>query len=288
MIIGISGLIYDNAGNKGNAGAGKDTVADILIKDFGYVRVAFADVMKRFAQEIYQFSDEQLWGPSEKRNAPDPRYRRTPLHIESRDFDEAPTFWDRINQVEKPPSLHEAAVQEVKDICDQEAFSHLGFTDGAYLTPRHCLMTLGTEWGREMCWEDTWAQYAMNMAKRLLEWPDRHWYDPKFGLVDRYVLDTQTNAHYTRPGWHPIQGVCFSDLRFKNEFMTIRRNGGAVVRVKRPVQSIVLGSDHQSENDLNNVPDGRFDYVIDNTGTLDDLVASVKGMVEMFKERGAR
>lgn len=278
LLVGISGLVYDNAGNKGNAGAGKDAVADILIKDFKYTRVAFADPMKRFVQEVYQFSDEQLWGPSEKRNAPDPRYRRTPMRVESKHIEDAPTFWDRINGVEKPPRLHEVVSQEIKDITDQEVFDTI---DGAYLTPRHALDQLEEKWGRS-CWPDTWAHYAMTMAQKVLENPDRNWYDPKLGLVDRYV-NTQ-DGWQTREGWYRIQGVCFSDLRFKNEFLTIRRNSGIVVRVKRPVRSVVLGSGHQSENDLNDVPDHRFDYVIENTGSLDDLANHVKTMVETFSK----
>lgn len=66
MIIGICG----------QAGSGKDTAADFLVKHAGFVKVAFADPMKRICQDVYDFTDEQLWGPSEKRNAPDPRYIR--------------------------------------------------------------------------------------------------------------------------------------------------------------------------------------------------------------------
>jgi hypothetical protein len=38
--------------------------------------VAFADPLKRIIKEIYDFSDDQLWGPSQNRNAPDYRYPR--------------------------------------------------------------------------------------------------------------------------------------------------------------------------------------------------------------------
>ena len=68
MIIGLTG--------RPPAGSGKDTVADRLCDLHGFVRVALADPMKRFCQDIFDFSDEQLWGPSDKRNEPDPRYPR--------------------------------------------------------------------------------------------------------------------------------------------------------------------------------------------------------------------
>ncbi len=63
MIIGITG----------KAGAGKDTVADLLVREHGFVKVALADPMKRFCKEVLGFTTEQLWGPSEMRNAPDTR-----------------------------------------------------------------------------------------------------------------------------------------------------------------------------------------------------------------------
>lgn len=66
---GIVGLL-------GLAGSGKDTVADLLVQEHGFAKLAFADPLKRICREVFDFSDEQLWGPSEKRNAPDPRYPR--------------------------------------------------------------------------------------------------------------------------------------------------------------------------------------------------------------------
>lgn len=65
-------------GIMGKMGAGKDTVADVLVRDHGFVKLGLADPLKRICREVYDFSEEQLWGPSEKRNAPDPRYFRGP------------------------------------------------------------------------------------------------------------------------------------------------------------------------------------------------------------------
>lgn len=61
-------------GLTGRAGSGKDTIADILVSRHGFKKIALADPMKRFCREIFGFTDEQLWGPSEKRNEPDPRW----------------------------------------------------------------------------------------------------------------------------------------------------------------------------------------------------------------------
>ncbi len=54
----------------GRAGSGKNTAAQML----GAHEISFAEPMKRFCQEVFAFSDSQVWGPSEERNRPDPRY----------------------------------------------------------------------------------------------------------------------------------------------------------------------------------------------------------------------
>jgi hypothetical protein len=61
----------------GDAGSGKDTAAGILVLR-GFCRVAFADVLKRFCQEVFGFSNEALWGPSELRNAPSGHFGAVP------------------------------------------------------------------------------------------------------------------------------------------------------------------------------------------------------------------
>lgn len=58
----------------GLAGSGKDTVAKLLCERHGFVQVAFADMLKRILADVYGFTNEQLWGPSDKRNEQDERY----------------------------------------------------------------------------------------------------------------------------------------------------------------------------------------------------------------------
>jgi hypothetical protein len=59
-------------GLTGHAGVGKDAVASFM----GGRRFSFAEPLKRFVQEVFAFSDDQVWGASQHRNAPDPRYPR--------------------------------------------------------------------------------------------------------------------------------------------------------------------------------------------------------------------
>lgn len=66
MIIGVSGF----------AGSGKDTVADGICKDPLFVKLALADGIKRINREVFDWSRDQLWGPSALRSVPDERYPR--------------------------------------------------------------------------------------------------------------------------------------------------------------------------------------------------------------------
>lgn len=76
MIIGVSGF----------SGSGKDTVADEICRDpwilgetnrgSWFVKLAMADGIKRICHDVFDWSYEQLWGPSATRNIPDKRYPR--------------------------------------------------------------------------------------------------------------------------------------------------------------------------------------------------------------------
>lgn len=49
-------------GVMGRKSAGKDTIAEHLIEEYGFVRYAFADPIKKACQIIFGFTDEQCWG----------------------------------------------------------------------------------------------------------------------------------------------------------------------------------------------------------------------------------
>lgn len=233
MIIGISG----------KAGSGKDTLADTLVDDHGFVKVALADPMKRFCMEVFDFTEEQLWGPSEKRNAIDQRYRRWP--------NEETQLFQRARE-----DLLAATDQEVLDL------------DGPWLTPRYALQQLGTEWGRD-CYPDVWVDYALRVAKKLLF--GGHRYSATKGLVEddyerfRYDRDFVPTA--------PPKGVIIPDIRFINELAAVKKLG-KVVRVKRGPGWGPSGAraKHKSETEQDGIHDNEFHFVFENNGALDDLL----------------
>lgn len=64
----------------GEAGSGKSSAARGLIYRLRYQRVSIAEPLKILVQGLFQFGDEQVFGSSDERNAPDLRYPRGQGH----------------------------------------------------------------------------------------------------------------------------------------------------------------------------------------------------------------
>ena len=154
------------------------------------------------------------------------------------------------------------AWREVPDAFWSERF-------GRPFSPREALQLLGTEAGRNVFHENIWVISLLNRAKG--------------------------------------RDVVVTDVRFRNEIDHIKENGGVVVRVKRgpepiwyetaktenlthPHQHYILYDDektmqqkyphvHKSEWDWVGC---KFDYVIENNGTLQDLSNQVDNMLIQF------
>lgn len=248
MIIGLSGL----------AGSGKDAAADVLINEFNFARIALADPMKRFLSELFQFTDVQLYGPSEERNKPDKRYPR----FDEKFLDSRVAEW---HKEEWHDELEGVPINEYMGLTRDEYAMYVEHGN-VYLTPRLCLQMFGTNWGRT-CYLDIWAEYAVRIAKVLLDGKTICTYDQRTGL-----------SFLTENKSMPKQGVVISDLRYKSEILKIKSAGGKIVRIKRGTTLSGDYAQHSSETEQLTIPDEEFDYIIDNMGTLDDLKNSVRKM----------
>lgn len=257
MIIAISGLAVDPQGNKGSAGSGKSHVALHLVEKHGFVELAFADEMKRTLRRLLGFSVEQLWGPSAKRNEPDSRY--------SLSSSNAFNCWPRVcsdcgaTYVDTVcGTRYKGVLVEERGVCpecDSGRWHGQRSCRDPYLqeklTPRYALQTLG-EWGRS-CYPRIWADPTLAMANELLN-PT----GAKMPLYERTVGILYED-------WHPskiTEHILISDVRYQDELVCVRENGGVAVRVVRPVPKLSISNEHKSENDLNEVPDSAFDHVI--------------------------
>lgn len=108
-------------------------------------------------------------------------------------------------------------------------------------TPRHAMVTLGTEWGRDLIGPDFWTSAWAASAERAISAGAR--------------------------------GIVADDVRFANEVATIRSAGGAVVRLTGRA-GVAARSGHSSEAGAFEV-----DAELNNSGTLEDLERLADGVV---------
>lgn len=83
-------------GLTGRQRSGKDTIGKHLINDHGFIRVAFADILKEACKIIFGFSDEQVYGDDLK-EVEDEYWKHTPREILQRVGSEL--FRDKLSEV---------------------------------------------------------------------------------------------------------------------------------------------------------------------------------------------
>jgi hypothetical protein len=268
----------------GQSRSGKDTVADHLVSNHHYVKIALADPIKRLGREVFGFTDKQLWGPSEYRNELDKRYdyycrvrlggtfnAKTHLSKVEHECDlgwlAAAEALQKHAQEWLDTVLPEADVQSLFDW-----FAAMG-NDHPRISPRVMLQHLGTEWGRYVADEDIWVNVMLRAASEILRGQQ---YDRRVGLT----------------GFDPRQassiGVVVSDVRFLNEMEAIRNAGGKLIRVVRPAtdknatKTGIVG--HASEAEQKAFQDDDFDVVLRNQQTVEVLLQMVDVVVTNWRD----
>ena len=239
----------------GNAGAGKDTVAEMLARATQGALIAQATPIKLFAQKVFGFSDESLFGPSDARNIPDPRY--------DLNTDQGPMSWadvyqsmdewandfaqmhlGHLNPVEYQNAAvtmakwfgdlmreHGLVLQKTEEGGDLLIISRL---DGPVLTPRRVLQTFGTEFGRAV---DTflWTNLALKTCEQA--------------LIENHSM------------------AIITDGRFRSEILAVKKVGGQVVKIVTSSDGNKLNG-HASETELDTIPDTWFDVILKNDKSL--------------------
>ena len=113
-------------------------------------------------------------------------------------------------------------------------------------TPRSLLQKIGTDLFRNQLHPNTWVSSAF--------------------------------ANYLNNAW------IFTDVRFPNELEAIKKRKGLTIRVNRGLVErtgkMIQGPEHISETALD---DAKFDYVIENNGTIEELIEQVKKI--LIKEK---
>lgn len=167
------------------------------------------------------------------------------------------------------------------------------------ITPRLLLQILGTQSGRDLIHPNIWVNSLMSEYKES----------------EDYI----GNGGHTAYPTHSYPKWIVTDMRFSNELEAIKSRGGITIRVNRPFyyrfseeESMHIWSEdleetkkvykingnkskedsykiytedlnsnsHESETALDNV---EFDYVIENNGTIDELIEKVRNILLIEK-----
>ena len=185
-----------------------------------------------------------------------------------------PSFGGLVNYLDNNLS------EEDKKICDAR-----------YLvkpTSRMLLQLLGTECGRNIIHPNIWVNALMSEY-------DEGWRDE---LSNYDSAEEWWNSPESINGLNPynINDWIITDMRFPNELKAVKSRGGITIRVNSNFKhggngaSVYKGPskgnrkvepvEHESETALDST---EFDYVIDNNGTIEELIEKVKEI--LIKER---
>jgi dephospho-CoA kinase len=115
---------------------------------------------------------------------------------------------------------------------------------------RKFLQWIGTEWGRNID-KDIWVKLFLEDIKN----------DEKNGVKNFFC----------------------SDVRFLNEFEALKKNGWICVKLVRRIENderIGSGNEtHISEYELDSLPDDKWDFTIENNGSLEDLKKKLDNII---------
>lgn len=236
-------------GIAGQAGSGKDTAASWIANNYGAITIAQADPLKRFTKDVFGFTENQLWGPSELRN--------TPVDLTDQcakimaNFNSNAENW--IEEV-LPDNDQEAALESIQDWFNET----LAIITEEPISCRKILQTLGTQWGRGQG-PSMWVNYAIEMSMALLE-----------GGLAYSRTEGPVDADTSGPSF-----VVVTDLRFRNEILTIKSLNGVALKIDRRTNKDVIETagikNHASESELASIPGHFFNRTIDNNGPLESL-----------------
>ena len=222
----------DIVGLCGNAGSGKDTAAHFL-KVYGYKHMSFAWHIKTFVQKVFAMSDDQIWGPSEFRNALDPRAWGHSVSAE---------FWS--DSLRRYDYFVEDFLEslELKAVSKEDAgralmkWFYVTKNNYPQPSPRILLQTLGTEWGRTVdpdLWVNTTLKETARHQKVVIS-------DVRFENEARAIIAAGGRV-----------------VRIFRESDTLATTVGI--------------ENHVSETQQNSIPNELFSVTINNTGTLLDM-----------------
>lgn len=253
----------------GNAGSGKDTVADILTEKLNAQKIALADPVKRIVKEVFGFSKTSLWGESSLRNIAQ-QDLSTPEALNEAEYESKHNFHlAKLVSSLFPLKEHQ---KEFYDNLSSEIFPeiHQYYTNN--LSPRVALQLIGTDLCRRIS-NDVWVYEAQKTVHSLLGGGSM--YSPYDGVL------------YTDPSIFS-QMVIISDARFLNEIIGFKQSGAKILKVKAKHELKTVGIEgHPSETQAAAIPDIWCDFIIENDkfAGIESLVKQVDLLVKTYEPK---
>jgi hypothetical protein len=243
----------------GKAGSGKDTVAGYIAENYNGVCVAQADPMKRFVKGLVGFTDHQLWGPSEARNAAVPAADLNHLTDAGLEMHGDRLCLDVFGHYHGADSMFFVTLKDWYN-----TYVRASLDKNGEISARVVLQTLGTEWGRKFA-PKMWIERAITNARKLVE--GGFTYTREGGMV-------------TNPD-RAFDYAVITDGRFRNEMLGVAYLGGTTWRVTRPSKELKLVgiAGHKSESEMDGIPDHFFSDTIVNDSTFEALYSQVDDMM---------
>ena len=251
---------FDVIGFMGRSQSGKDMSGHYLAEKYGFVPVALADILKRFAKRVFPFDEKtHLWGASQYRN----EKVAVDWNLAKRNLLEHMDNWITSLALTTPEKAsYHNVIRNWFDACENHASS-------GDISARIVLQLLGTEYGRSFK-DSIWMDYFYEKVVATLKLNAQ--YHPWYGIAG---------------GGVPNKGVIITDLRFINELAGVKQNGGHVIRLIRLSQEgKQSGADtaglpqHQSETELQAISLDKFDVVLKMAEGVEEAQARLDTMME--------
>lgn len=294
-LIGVSGKLQ----------SGKDTVAKIInylitggqstYESLEGFLEYYDDGIGQYPFEVRKFADKLkdmvclLLGCT-REQLEDPKFKKTPLGEEWVKYELSYTSYDRLSYCNCPDYYKkyfcskEEALEYIKGNLevDRDSIS----ISKIELTPRLLLQLLGTECGRNIIHPNIWVNATFaNFADK------EEWFRKETGLTrTEYIIKNGHSSEYktlNEQFFKSLPKWIITDVRFPNEAKAIKDRKGITIRINREIKHQVeaLGgrtdvpegyfptNQHESETALD---DYEFDYMIDNNGTIENLIEKVR------------
>jgi hypothetical protein len=223
IIIGITGKKFH----------GKDTVADCLVTNYSFTKMAFADPLKEVCKTLFGFSDAQLYG--KEKETKDPKWK---------------------------------------------------------ITPRKAFQFIGTDLIRNMMYrlipgigKDFWVYCLMHKIDLIKESTELTSDKPSDESSDESVKTDKSKACAADAALPPSpvesskksKNIVISDVRFKNEAISILRRGGIIIKILRP--DFDEEDEHESESQIDDI---KPNFTIINNGTKEELAFKINLLISMI------